>query len=172
MMATGLATAGMIRVSNQIGKGDMIAMRKAGMVVFGMVVAFMFVCGVIFFSFRFFLPTLYIDDPEVIAMSATLLIIAGLFQLSDGVQVVALGVLRGLEDVKVPTIVTLLAYWVLGLPLGYLLAFEFGLAEKGIWYGLLIGLSITAVILFYRFHQLSKKRLLSQSTPSDIPPIA
>jgi MATE family multidrug resistance protein len=172
MMATGLATAGMIRVSNQIGKGDMIAMRKAGMVVFGMVVAFMFACGVIFFSFRFFLPTLYIDDPEVIALSASLLIIAGLFQLSDGVQVVALGVLRGLEDVKVPTIVTLLAYWVLGLPLGYVLAFEFGLAEKGIWYGLLIGLSITAVMLFYRFHQLSKKRLLSQSTPSDIPPIS
>jgi MATE family multidrug resistance protein len=172
MMATGLATAGMIRVSNQIGRGDLISMRRAGMVVFGMVVAFMFACGVIFFSFRFLLPSLYIDDPEVIALSASLLIIAGLFQLSDGVQVVALGVLRGLEDVKVPTFVTLLAYWGLGLPLGYVLAFHFGMAEKGIWYGLLIGLSITAVILFYRFHLLSKKRLLSQSTPTDIPPIS
>ncbi|TDQ19323.1 MATE family multidrug resistance protein [Algoriphagus boseongensis] len=172
MLATGLATAGMIRVSNQIGKGNIKAMREAGMVVFGLVIGFMFLCGVLFFSFRFFLPTLYIDDPEVISLSASLLIIAGLFQISDGVQVVALGVLRGMEDVKVPTIVTLLAYWVLGLPLGYLLAFEFGYAEKGIWYGLLIGLSITAVLLFYRFHSLSKKRLQNIAQTDKLSPVS
>lgn len=163
MMATGLSTAGMIRVSNQIGKGNLKGMREAGMVVFGMVIAFMFVCAVLFFAFRFFLPTLYIDDPEVIALSASLLIIAGFFQLSDGVQVVGLGVLRGLEDVKIPTLVTLLAYWALGLPLGYVMAFEFGWAEKGVWIGLLTGLTITAVMLFYRFHQLSKKKINQQS---------
>lgn len=162
MMATGLSTAGMIRVSNQIGKGNLKGMREAGMVVFGMVIAFMLICAVLFFAFRFFLPTLYIDDPEVIALSASLLIIAGFFQLSDGVQVVGLGVLRGLEDVKVPTLVTLMAYWVLGLPLGYLLAFEFGWAEKGVWIGLLTGLTITAVLLFYRFHQLSKRKINQQ----------
>lgn len=166
MMATGLATAGMIRVSNQIGKGNIKAMREAGMVVFGMVIAFMFLAAILFITARYYLPTLYIDDPEVIALSASLLIIAGLFQLSDGVQVVGLGVLRGMEDVKIPTFVTLMAYWVLGLPLGYLLAFEFGFAEKGIWYGLLIGLSITAVMLFYRFRALSKKRLLAHSAGS------
>ena len=163
MMATGLSTAGMIRVSNQIGKGNLKGMREAGMVVFGVVIAFMFVCAVLFFAFRFFLPTLYIDDPEVVALSASLLIIAGFFQLSDGVQVVGLGVLRGLEDVKVPTLVTLMAYWVLGLPLGYVMAFEFGWAEKGVWIGLLTGLTITAVMLFYRFHQLSKKKISPQS---------
>ncbi|SEF88041.1 MATE family efflux transporter [Algoriphagus boritolerans] len=162
MMATGLATAGMIRVSNQIGKGNIKAMREAGMVVFGMVIVFMFSAAVLFIGARFYLPTLYIDDPEVIALSASLLIIAGLFQLSDGVQVVGLGVLRGMEDVKVPTFVTLMAYWILGLPLGYLFAFELGMEEKGIWYGLLIGLSITALLLFYRFHTLSKKRLLEK----------
>ncbi|WP_026952337.1 MATE family efflux transporter [Algoriphagus mannitolivorans] len=164
MLATGLATAGMIRVSNQIGKSDFKAMREAGMVVFALVTGFMFICGVIFFAFRFFLPTLYINDPEVISLSASLLIIAGLFQISDGVQVVGLGVLRGMEDVKVPTLVTLMAYWVLGLPLGYVLAFELGFAEKGIWYGLLIGLTITAVMLFYRFNSFSKKTIL-QKTP-------
>jgi multidrug resistance protein, MATE family len=168
MMATGLATAGMIRVSNQIGKGNPKAMREAGMMVFGMVIAFMFLCAVLFILGRFFLPTLYIDDPEVIALSASLLIIAGLFQLSDGIQVVGLGVLRGMEDVKVPTLVTLMAYWVLGLPLGYLFAFEFGMAEKGIWYGLLIGLSITAVMLFYRFHTLSKRQLKETISTSSI----
>jgi MATE family multidrug resistance protein len=99
-------------------------------------------------------------------MAASLLIIAALFQLSDGAQVAGLGVLRGMEDVKVPTLVTLFAYWVLGLPLGYFLAFELGMAEKGIWYGLLIGLSITAVVLFYRFHALSKRRI-EQSLPPE-----
>ncbi len=165
MMATGLATAGMIRVSHYIGKEDYKGMREAGMVAFGMVATFMFVCALVFFLLRFFLPTLYIDDPQVISLAASLLVLAGLFQLSDGIQVVGLGVLRGLEDVKVPTIVTFLAYWGLGLPLGYLLAFKMGFAEKGIWIGLLIGLTLTAGMLLYRFNRLSKKKI-NASTPS------
>lgn len=159
MMVAGLSTAGMIRVSNQIGKGNLKAMKEAGMVVYAMGMLFMFSTGMIFIAFRNFLPTLYIDDPAVISLSSSLLIIAGLFQLSDGAQVIGLGVLRGMEDVKVPTFVTLIAYWVLGLPLGYLLAFQFGFAEKGIWYGLLIGLSVTALLLYYRFRKLSKERM-------------
>ncbi len=165
MMASGLSTAGMIRIGNQIGKGDMKTMRDAGMMVFKMVLVFMSMSALIFILGRFFLPTLYIDDPEVISLAATLLIIAGLFQLSDGAQVVGLGVLRGMEDVRVPTIVTLLAYWVFGLPLAYLLAFPLGLNEVGIWYGLLIGLSFTAVLLFIRFHRLSN-RLIAGGTIS------
>lgn len=168
MMATGLATAGMIRVSNQVGKGNMKAMREAGIVVFGMVAAFMLVSAAVFFSFRYFLPTLYIDDPEVIGLAASLLVIAGLFQVSDGVQAAGLGVLRGLEDVKVPTIATLLAYWVLGLPLGYFLAFHVGMGAHGIWYGLLIGLTITAAVLLYRFLSLSKKRMAENPAKSDL----
>jgi len=165
MMAAGLSTAGMIRVSNQIGRGNFKAMKEAGMVVYAMAMIFMFTTALIFIIFRDFLPTLYIDDPEVISLSASLLIIAGLFQLSDGAQVIGLGVLRGMEDVKIPTLVTLIAYWVIGLPLGYLLAFEFGYAEKGIWYGLLIGLSLTAVLLYFRFRKLSRTRIrLSQPT--------
>lgn len=158
MMATGLATAGMIRVSHYVGKGDFRAMREAGLVVFGMVTVFMLGCALLFFAFRFYLPTLYIDDPQVISLAASLLILAGFFQISDGVQVVGLGVLRGLEDVKVPTLVTFFAYWGLGLPLGYWLAFEMGMAERGIWVGLLIGLTLTAGMLLYRFDQLSKKK--------------
>ncbi|MBN7810476.1 MATE family efflux transporter [Algoriphagus sp. H41] len=171
MMATGLATAGMIRVSNQVGRGDMKAMREAGSVVFGMVVIFMLVSALAFFAFRFFLPTLYIDDPEVISLAASLLVIAGLFQVSDGVQAVGLGVLRGLEDVKVPTLVTLMAYWALGLPLGYVLAFPLGMGAHGVWYGLLIGLTITAGMLYYRFVTLSKKRMGEKTILSDQPSI-
>jgi MATE family multidrug resistance protein len=163
MMATGLATAGMIRVSHYVGKEDFKGMREAGLVAFGMVATFMFVCALLFFVLRFFLPTLYIDDPQVISLAASLLVLAGLFQLSDGIQVVGLGVLRGLEDVKVPTIVTFLAYWGLGLPLGYVLAFEMGFAEKGIWIGLLIGLTLTAGMLLYRFDQLSKRKVKAKT---------
>ena len=159
MMATGVATAGMIRVSHYIGKEDYKGMREAGMVAFGLVATFMFVCALLFFVLRFLLPTLYIDDPQVISLAASLLVLAGLFQLSDGIQVVGLGVLRGLEDVKVPTVVTFLAYWGLGLPLGYFLAFTMGFAEKGIWIGLLIGLTLTAGMLLYRFDQLSKRKI-------------
>ncbi|WP_339869577.1 MATE family efflux transporter [uncultured Algoriphagus sp.] len=167
MMVSGLSTAGMIRVSNQIGRNNFRGMREAGMVVFGMVLVFMTITGLIFILMRFYLPTLYIDSEEVVALSASLLIIAGLFQLSDGVQVAGLGVLRGLEDVRFPTLITLVAYWVIGLPLGYFLAFELGFAEKGIWYGLLIGLSVTAVVLFYRFHKLSN-RMIAVNKPAVI----
>jgi MATE family multidrug resistance protein len=162
MMAAGLGTAGMVRVSNQIGRNDFQTMREAGMMVFGMVIAFMSISAVIFILFRNMLPSLYIDDPEVIATSATLLIIAGMFQLSDGIQVVGLGVLRGMEDVRFPTWLTFVAYWILGLPLGYFFAFGLDMGERGIWFGLLIGLSITAVVLFYRFYRLSRKAILRQ----------
>lgn len=165
MMVSGLSTAGMIRVSNQIGRNNFKTMREAGMVVFGMALVFMAITGLIFILMRSYLPTLYIDNDEVVAMSASLLIIAGMFQLSDGIQVAGLGVLRGMEDVQFPTVITLVAYWVIGLPLGYFLAFELGMAEKGIWYGLLIGLSITAIVLFYRFHKLSN-RMIAANMPT------
>jgi MATE family multidrug resistance protein len=84
-----------------------------------------------------------------------LLVIAGIFQISDGVQVVGLGVLRGLEDVKIPGLISLLAYWVVALPLGYALGFKFGLGVYGVWTGLLVGLTIAAGLLFWRFRKLS-----------------
>jgi multidrug resistance protein, MATE family len=159
MMASGLSTAAMIRVGNQLGRNDIRTLREAGFTTFIMVAIFMSVTALIFILFREFLPSLYIDDLDVIKMSATLLVIAGLFQLSDGIQVVGLGALRGMADVRVPTIVTLVAYWVIGLPLGYVFGFVFGMNEVGIWYGLLIGLTVTGVLLLYRFHSLSAKLL-------------
>jgi MATE family multidrug resistance protein len=164
MMASGLSTAAMIRVGNQLGRNDIRALREAGFTVFVMVAIFMSVAAVIFIIFREFLPALYINDVSVIQMSATLLIIAGFFQLSDGIQVVGLGALRGMSDVKVPTIVTLVAYWVIGLPLGYILAFSFGMQEIGIWVGLLVGLTVTGIMLLYRFHKLSQRLLLWQES--------
>jgi multidrug resistance protein, MATE family len=164
MMASGLSTAAMIRVGNQLGKNDIRHLRDAGFTAFVMVAIFMSVAAIIFIGFREFLPSLYIDDVSVIQMSATLLIIAGFFQLSDGVQVVGLGALRGMSDVKIPTIVTLIAYWVIGLPLGYVLAFSFGMKEIGIWVGLLIGLTVTGIMLLIRFHKLSQRLMLKSGS--------
>jgi MATE family multidrug resistance protein len=164
MMASGLAAAAMVRVGNQFGRNDIQKLREIGFTSFGMVTIFMLTVGIALITLRNFLPMLYIDDIPVIELTGSLLIIAGLFQLSDGIQVVGLGTLRGMADVKIPTLVTLVAYWVIGLPLGYFLAFNLGFNEHGIWYGLLIGLTCAAVMLVLRFNRLSKKRLLSSTT--------
>lgn len=160
MMASGLSAAAMVRVGNQLGRRDINMLRQVGFSIFGMVMVFMLFFAVIFIVWRNYLPMLYIDEREVVEMAAGLLVIAGFFQLSDGLQVVGLGALRGLSDVKIPTLVTLVAYWIIGLPLGYILAFWWGLAELGIWIGLLIGLTLTAGMLLFRFHSISLKLLL------------
>lgn len=163
MMATGISAAATVRVANQLGKRDIPTMRIAAFTCFTMAIIFMAATGLLFTVFNEFLPSLYTNDQGVISIASGLLIIAALFQLSDGIQVVGLGALRGMGDVKIPTLVTFTAYWVIGLPSGYLLAFTFDLGEKGVWYGLLIGLSVTAVILFIRFNRKSKKLALKMA---------
>ncbi len=161
MISLGLSAATMIRVGNQLGKKDYNTMRNAALTSFIMVIIFMSVAAIVFISGRYYFPTLYIDDDAVIQQAALLLIVAGLFQLSDGIQVIGLGALRGMSDVKIPTLITLLAYWVFGLPLGYFLGFTFDQGAMGVWYGLLAGLSMAAILLFIRFNILTKKLINS-----------
>ena len=153
----GFAVSATVRVGNQLGKKDFVALRRAGFSALIQVLMFMFVCGVTFIIFRHSLPYIYVDDEEVIAIASTLLIVASLFQLSDGGQVVMLGALRGLQDVKIPTIITFIAYWVVALPGSYLLAVVFDMGAIGIWISLGLGLSISALFLAIRFNVLSKK---------------
>ena len=160
MSALGIAAAATIRVGNQLGKKDFKTMRNAAMTCFVMSIAFMAITALIFVIGRNYLPMLYIDDPDVISQAAVLLVVAALFQLSDGIQVVGLGALRGMSDVKIPTIITLIAYWLIGLPLGYFLGFSMDLGAMGVWYGLFAGLSIAAVLLFIRFNRLSNRLIL------------
>ena len=155
MAASGLSAAATIRVGNQLGKKDFPTLRAAAFTIYGMVITFMTFCAILFIVGRYFLPSLYINDPEVIGIAASLIIIAGFFQLSDGVQVVSLGALRGMEDVKVPTLMTFIAYWALALPLGYFFGFPLGFGAQGVWYGLLIGLTIVAIVMFWRFNKLT-----------------
>jgi len=157
MVALGIAAAATIRVGNQLGQKDYHTMRNVALTCYIMAIMFMSFTAVVFIMGKNFLPTLYIDDVQVIRQAAVLLIVAGLFQLSDGIQVIGLGALRGMSDVRIPTLITLIAYWIVGLPLGYLLGFIFDLGAMGVWIGLLAGLSMAALLLFIRFNWQSKK---------------
>lgn len=157
MTASGLAAAATIRVGKAYGIKDMPSLRRAGMVLIGMTLAFMGCWAVIFIGGHGWLPYLYVDDVSVIEMASVLIIIAGLFQLSDGLQVVCVGALRGIRDVKVPSIFIFISYWVIGLPLGYGLGFAGGQGAIGIWVGLLTGLTLTALAMFWRFRMLSSR---------------
>ena len=159
MMATGIASATTIRVGNQDGRRDYHALRKVGFTGYMMVILFMGANGIIMIIGRSFFPTLYINESEVITLASGLLIVAALFQVSDGMQVMGLGACRGMKDVKAPTIFTLIAYWIIGLPVGYMLGFQLNMGAKGIWWGLLIGLTVAAILMLTRFNRLSLKKL-------------
>ncbi|SDU46995.1 MATE family efflux transporter [Desulfobacula phenolica] len=157
MIAMGISSAATIRVSNAVGQKNIHATRIAGFSATLLCAVFMASAGLIFILFRFFLPTLYISEKEVIDISAALLVIVAFFQISDGTQAVGLGILRGITDMKIPTLITLVAYWVIGLPSGYFLAFTCNMGIYGVWYGLLISLTASAFFMMIRFNAKSKQ---------------
>lgn len=163
MMCTGLGVAATVRIGNQLGLKDYKTLREAGWSCVWMVIGFMFVCGLGFILLRYQLPTIYVENTEVINLAAQLLIIASLFQLSDGLQLVVLGALRGMTDVRVPSILTFVAYWLIAIPIGTVLAIVFEMRAFGMWIGLGIGLTVSAIMLVYRFHQQTKKLIIENS---------
>ncbi|GAB5557625.1 MAG: MATE family efflux transporter [Schleiferiaceae bacterium] len=160
MLASGMSAAASIRVGNQLGQKDYKTLREATQTLTHMVIVFMAITGVIFLVGRHALPALYTDDAQVLAIAANLLIITTFFQLSDGVQVVALGGLRGLSDVKAPTYITFACYWLLAVPLAALLGFYFEMGVVGIWVGLAAGLTFAAIFLYLRMNQKTKSLLV------------
>ncbi|WP_100612269.1 MATE family efflux transporter [Confluentibacter lentus] len=170
MVAMGLSVAAMIRVGNQKGLKNFVELRRIAFSIFllGIILAFGF--AILFFSFNEFLPKLYVDyndaenlmdNMEVVSIASTLLIVAAIFQISDSVQVIFLGALRGLQDVKMPTIITFISYWLIGFPMSWFLGKEDAYGSFGIWLGLLAGLSTAAILLYIRFNYLTKKLILS-----------
>ncbi|WP_375419528.1 MATE family efflux transporter [uncultured Hymenobacter sp.] len=155
MAASGIGAAATIRVGSLRGSGDAAGARQAGFAASWLTLGFMTLMGGLLVALRHVIPPLYNSDPAVLGQAATLILIAAAFQISDGLQVVGLGALRGLEDVKVPSLVALLAYWVVALPLGYGLGFGLNMGAPGVWLGLLVGLSLVAGVLLRRFHRLS-----------------
>lgn len=168
MVATGLGVAAMIRVGNQLGQRNFPELRRYASSIFLMTLLTMMLFAGLFLLGRHWLPTLYLDlsDPvnhadnaEVLGIAAQLLGVAALFQISDGMQVVALGALRGLQDVRIPTLITFVAYWLIGFPVSYLLGLHSGLESTGIWIGLLAGLTASSIMLYLRFRNRSGRLL-------------
>ena len=166
MVAMGFSVTAMIRVGNQKGLKRFKELRRIALSIFLLTTLLAVVFAIFFMIFNTVLPKLYLDldDPmdfadnfEVVSIASQLLIIAAVFQISDALQVVVLGALRGMQDVKIPMVITFIAYWIIGFPVSYYLSMYTDYGSSGIWFGLLAGLTASAVMLYLRFNYLSKK---------------
>jgi len=156
MMASGLSAAAAIKSGNYFGNNEHQQLRHSAISSYHIVLVFMCFTAFVFTVFNHLLPWMYTSDRVVINIAAQLLIIAAIFQLFDGTQVVGLGILRGMGDVNIPTLITFLAYWVVGLPIGYVLGLKMHFGVQGVWYGLVLGLMVSSILLFFRFQFISK----------------
>lgn len=159
MMVTGLAAGASIRVAQYLGERNAPRLRQAGLTGLLMGAGFMLVSAAIFILLRYPLADMFVDDEQVVALGAQMLIFAAFFQLSDGIQAVGAGILRGLQDVKIPTLITFIAYWGISLPMGYGMGVLGSFGVSGIWYGFNAGLGFAAIMLAGRFLWLSRKPL-------------
>ncbi len=173
MVGMGLGVAAMIRVGNQKGLQGFKELRRIAISIFFLTLLLEIVFAILFLVGRYWFPTLYLDEKdlvnmvdntEVIQLTAELLLVAAFFQISDGIQVVVLGALRGLQDVKIPTWITFVAYWLIGFPISFYLGLYTELESTGIWIGLLTGLTASAILLYIRFNYLTKKLIVSKMT--------
>ena len=157
MVPLGLAGAITVRVGNAIGRGDPEGARRAGLVGMGIALLFAVFSAAVILLFPEQIVRLYTADPEVIALGASLLLFAAIFQISDGLQVAAAGALRGLKDTRIPMLYSVLAYWVIGMSIGWWLTFRAEWGPAGMWVGILSGLSVAAVLLTARYLRLSRQ---------------
>lgn len=175
MFAMGLSVAVMIRVGNQKGRMDFIKLQVVARSIFLLAILVEIVFALIFIVFYKYLPQVFVDvndvnhlveTQEVIYIASQLLFVAAFFQISDGIQVVVLGALRGLQDVKIPMYITFVAYWIIGFPISIYLGLYTELKAIGIWIGLLAGLTAAAIFLYIRFARLTKKLILDAEQKS------
>lgn len=157
MLALGIGSATTIRVSHQLGKGDMQAVRMASRASVHLCLLMNTIGAAIMIFGRNYIPYIFTEDPEVIPTASTLLLIGGLFQYADGLQCIGAAMLRGIQDVRVPMRIALFAYIIVGLPLGLVLAFPAGLGAKGMWLAFVLALAIPAVLFHIRFAKQFKR---------------
>ena len=166
MFAMGLGVTAMIRVGNQKGKGDFIALKRIAYSIFLLIFLFDVLFCLFFLLMNTYLPWIYLDGTnplqisdvnEVVRIASSLLIISAFFQISDGLQAVVLGALRGLQDVNIPAWITFFSYGIFGLPISYYLGLQTTMGASGIWIGLLSGLTASAILLYLRFNYMTKK---------------
>ena len=178
MLPFGLSTAITIRIGHAIGRKNPHQARFSGLVGIGMSVMIMTCTALVMWLMPNLVAHLYTQDQDVIVVAVSLLHVAAIFQISDGLQVSGLGALRGLKDTRIPMIVNLIAYWIIGLPLGYLLGIVLNMGPRGLWFGLVAGLTMAAILHNSRFwiltnhiirkpsciDQLSDEELMSPTT--------
>lgn len=170
MVPLGLSLGITVRVGNAAGAGRRDRVRLSALVGMGVAVATMACSALLLLAFREDIASLYTADPEVIALAGQLLLVGALFQVSDGLQVSAAGALRGLGDTAIPMLITAFAYWAIGLPLGYLMAFQVEWGPVGLWFGLTAGLSAAAVLLSLRLRRVIARLPARHGTTSSTPP--
>jgi MATE family multidrug resistance protein len=147
MFPYGISSAGAVRVGNALGRGDPGGVARSGWAAIAIGVGIMAVAAVLFFIVPESLVRLFSTDATVVAMGSSLLLVAAIFQLFDGLQVVATGVLRGLGNTHTAMISNLVGHWALGLPVGYLLCFRLDWGVMGLWIGLSVGLIVVGLVL-------------------------
>ena len=164
----------MIRISNQKGMNDYKQLIVVARSIFLLAIIVEVIFALLFVALHQVLPAMFLDmdDPakfltnaEAVSIAADLLIIAAIFQISDGIQVVVLGALRGLQDVKIPMYITFVAYWVIGFPISYVLGEYTSLKAIGVWIGLLAGLTAAALFLYLRFDKITKRLVRENPQP-------
>ena len=153
MLALGIGAATTIRVSHQLGKGDLEAVRMASRASVHLCLLMNTIGATIMITLRNYLPYIFTDDAEVVELASTLILIAGLFQYADGLQCIGAAMLRGIQDVRVPMRIAFIAYIAVALPLGIVLTFPCGLGAKGMWLAFIVGLAIPAVLYHLRFRK-------------------
>ena len=174
MFAMGLSVTAMIRVSNQKGLLDFKQLVVVARSIFLLAIIIEIVFALFFIVFHMYLPHFFLNmedasqsvtNQEVILIASRLLIVAAVFQISDGVQVVVLGALRGLQDVKIPMYITFIAYWIIGFPISFVLGKYTELKAVGVWIGLLAGLTAAALFLYIRFEKLTRELVRKNHKP-------
>ena len=172
MVSMGLSVAAMVRIGNQKGLLKFKDLRRIAISIFILAVILAASFAVLFLIFRFQLPKIYVDltdskslvdTMEVVRIASQLLLVAAIFQISDSIQVVVLGALRGLQDVNIPTLITFISYWIIGFPISYFLGKEDVFGSVGIWIGLLAGLSSASILLYLRFNYLTLKLIKTKN---------
>ncbi|WNJ16070.1 MATE family efflux transporter [Pontibacter sp. G13] len=164
MIVSGISAGATIRVGNAKGRMDFAEVRQAGIAGLVLGAGFMALSAIGFILFRESLPKLFVNGQEeiyVLTLASKLMIVAAFFQLFDGIQAVGLGILRGIQDVNIPTAITFFSYWVIAIPLGYVLCFPMNLGVEGIWYAFLVSLIVASLLLTTRFMYLTRKEALS-----------
>jgi MATE family, multidrug efflux pump len=169
MVPLGMAMAVTVRVGQAIGRGEPQAARFSGFVGVMLAGIFMTCTALALFTIPDHIAGIYTQDPDVKKMAVMLLVMAGVFQIFDGLQVSGAGALRGLKDTRIPMLITVLAYWGIGMPLGYLLGITWGGGPRGLWIGFICGLATAAILLNRRFHRVTQRLIAHEQTEARRP---